>query len=140
MQCHTAVCVLTGIYCVRRALYRRENTLGNGRVSVRRKDLGDSYDRTCGKTQMIQHAQSEIIQKRKSLYCPINSTGEMLLYSIKCIAEGFDKVVNIFNSYRKSDSIGLDPLIEKLFFVELRMCCRSGVDNERLNICNICEQ
>ena len=82
----------------------------------------------------------KLSKKEKSLYCPINSTGEILLYSIKCIAEGFDKVVNIFDSYRKPDSVGLDPLIEKLFFVELRMCCRSGVDNERLNICNICEQ
>ena len=68
-------------------------------MSVLHEDLGDGHDRTCGRTQMIQHIQSEIIQKKKSLHCPINSTGEILLYSIKRIAEGFDKIIYVFDTY-----------------------------------------
>lgn len=46
----------------------------------------------------------------------------------------------MFGSDRKTDGVGLDTLIGKLFFTELAVRCGGGVDYEALYVCHIGEQ
>ena len=51
-----------------------------------------------------------------------------------------DNVVDMFGSYRKTDRIGLNTLIGKLFFGKLAVGCSRRMNDKAFNIGDICKQ
>lgn len=60
-----------------------------------------------------------------------------LLYSLECFFKVEENVVNMLCADRKTDSVRLDALFNKLFFVKLGMSGGSRVDSKALYVCNV---
>ena len=64
----------------------------------------------------------------------------MQLSASESLIEVCKDILDAFGTDRKSYGVGLDTLIKKLLFGKLGMSCACGMDNEGLNICNVCKE
>ena len=60
-----------------------------------------------------------------------------LLYCLECFFKVEENVVDMLRADRQTDSVGLDTLFNKLFFVKLGMCGGSRVYSKALYVRNV---
>ena len=68
------------------------------------------------------------------------SASVLFLDSLECLFQILDDIINVLGSNGKTDGIRLNALIQQLLFGALAVGCGCRMDNQRLYVCNICQQ